>query len=412
MNLAVNARDAMPDGGTHHHRDGRRERAGVRRRRRPRARSALTVRDTGHGMDEETRAQVFEPFFTTKAGSGGHRPRPLDGVRHRAAERGPHRGGERAGRGSCFRILLPCAEGPGEAREAGPAAAAPPAGGETVLVVEDEPAIRALACEMLESHGYLALGAGSGEEALGLAVRHAGPIHLLLADVVMLGLAGPPWPSASRSSARTRASSSCPATRETTSPAAASPTTRRASWPSPSPRTCSPGACARRSTGSRSLTLGSGTINGHARSIDARLPPHRPPGGAVEQGAKADPPWVALHLLGLPERRRPRVDREPAPRPRRARRERPRPRGRLRLRVPLAPRAPDRREGDHPRRRPAVRGGLPEARHQGDPAVPEPRPPVVGQGHVAAAHEVPGARHDSGRLPRRTRGSTAASGTP
>ena len=95
------------------------------------------------------------------------------------------------GRGSCFRILLPCADGPGEALEAGAHAAAPAGGGETVLVVEDEPAIRALACEMLESHGYLALCAGSGEEALGLAVRHAGPIDLLLADVVMPGLAGP-----------------------------------------------------------------------------------------------------------------------------------------------------------------------------------------------------------------------------
>ena len=58
-------------------------------------------------------------------------------------------------------------------------------------MVEDEPAIRALACEMLEAHGYRTLSAGSGEEALGLAVRHAGPIHVLLADVVMPGLAGP-----------------------------------------------------------------------------------------------------------------------------------------------------------------------------------------------------------------------------
>ncbi len=68
---------------------------------------------------------------------------------------------------------------------------APSAAGETVLVVEDEPAIRSLACEMLEGQGYHTLSAGSGEEALGLAVRHAGPIHVLLADVVMPGLAGP-----------------------------------------------------------------------------------------------------------------------------------------------------------------------------------------------------------------------------
>ena len=64
-------------------------------------------------------------------------------------------------------------------------------GRETVLVVEDEPSIRLLACEMLEAHGYEALSAASGEEALGIAVRHAGPIDLLLADVVMPGLTGP-----------------------------------------------------------------------------------------------------------------------------------------------------------------------------------------------------------------------------
>jgi CheY-like chemotaxis protein len=64
-------------------------------------------------------------------------------------------------------------------------------GGETVLVVEDEPAIRSLACEMLEAQGYHTLRAGSGEEALGLAVRHPGPIDLLVSDVVMRGLAGP-----------------------------------------------------------------------------------------------------------------------------------------------------------------------------------------------------------------------------
>ena len=190
MNLAVNARDAMPSGGTI-----TLETADVSvpasGETPPARQAALTVRDTGHGMDEKTRAQAFEPFFTTKAGSGGT-GLGLSTVYGIVQQSGGHIAVESApGRGSCFRILLPCAEGPGEAREAGPAAAAPPAGGETVLVVEDEPAIRALACEMLESHGYLTLGAGSGEEALGLAVRHAGPIDLLLADVVMPGLAGP-----------------------------------------------------------------------------------------------------------------------------------------------------------------------------------------------------------------------------
>ena len=190
MNLAVNARDAMPAGGTI-----TLETADVSvpasGETAPARQAALSVRDTGHGMDEKTRAHAFEPFFTTKGGSGGT-GLGLSTVYGIVQQSGGQIALESApGRGSCFRILLPCADGPGEALEAGAHAAAPAGGGETVLVVEDEPAIRALACEMLESHGYLTLCAGSGEEALGLAVRHAGPIDLLLADVVMPGLAGP-----------------------------------------------------------------------------------------------------------------------------------------------------------------------------------------------------------------------------
>jgi two-component system cell cycle sensor histidine kinase/response regulator CckA len=190
MNLAVNARDAMPSGGTItlETADASVPASGETP---PARQAALSVRDTGHGMDEKTRAHAFEPFFTTKAGSGGT-GLGLSTVYGIVQQSGGQIALESApGRGSCFRILLPCADGPGEALEARAHAAAPAGGGETVLVVEDEPAIRALACEMLESHGYLTLCAGSGEEALGLAVRHAGPIDLLLADVVMPGLAGP-----------------------------------------------------------------------------------------------------------------------------------------------------------------------------------------------------------------------------
>ncbi|HEX9187368.1 MAG TPA: response regulator, partial [Vicinamibacteria bacterium] len=86
---------------------------------------------------------------------------------------------------------LPRAEGPGEGPGEAAALLPAPRGGETVLVVEDEPAIRSLACEMLEAHGYRALEAASGEEALALAARHGGPIDLLVTDVVMPGLAGP-----------------------------------------------------------------------------------------------------------------------------------------------------------------------------------------------------------------------------
>jgi CheY-like chemotaxis protein len=183
VNLAVNARDAMPGGGslfleTEDAEEGTAPGGAL---------VALTVRDTGHGMDERTRSQAFEPFFTTKSGSGGT-GLGLSMVYGIVQQSGGQITVEsEPGRGTAFRILLPCADGPGAPEEAGPAAPPPSRGGETVLVVEDEPVIRSLACEMLEAHGYCTLEATSGEEALGLAVRHPGPIDLLLTDVVMPG---------------------------------------------------------------------------------------------------------------------------------------------------------------------------------------------------------------------------------
>jgi two-component system cell cycle sensor histidine kinase/response regulator CckA len=190
MNLAVNARDAMPGGGTLSLETANVD-AGAPGPAAPGRHVALTVRDTGHGMDDQTRAQVFEPFFTTKAGSGGT-GLGLSMVYGIVQQSGGQITVEsEPGRGSSFRILLPRANGPRAGAEPNAPARAHAAAGETVLVVEDEPAIRSLACEMLEAQGYRTLSAGSGEEALGLAVRHTGPIHVLLADVVMPGLAGP-----------------------------------------------------------------------------------------------------------------------------------------------------------------------------------------------------------------------------
>jgi two-component system cell cycle sensor histidine kinase/response regulator CckA len=184
MNLAVNARDAMPGGGTLFL-----ETANVGSPAGDEV--CLVVRDTGQGMDEKTRAQVFEPFFTTKTGSGGT-GLGLSMVYGIVQQSGGTIAVEsEPGHGSSFRILLPRVEGPGASPEPKSPARPQSAAGETVLVVEDEAAIRSLACEMLEAQGYRTLSAGSGEEALGLAVRHAGPIHVLLADVVMPGLAGP-----------------------------------------------------------------------------------------------------------------------------------------------------------------------------------------------------------------------------
>jgi signal transduction histidine kinase len=184
MNLAVNARDAMARGGTLSLETADVDAGGPRQ-------VALTVRDTGQGMDEGTRAHVFEPFFTTKTASGGTGLglSMVYGIVQQSG--GQITVDSEPGRGTSFRILLPCTDGPGVPAEAKATAGPPLARGETVLVVEDEVAIRALACEMLEGYGYRTLSAGSGEEALGLAVRHPGPIHVLLTDVVMPGLAGP-----------------------------------------------------------------------------------------------------------------------------------------------------------------------------------------------------------------------------
>jgi PAS domain S-box-containing protein len=190
MNLAVNARDAMPRGGTLFLETANVE-AGAPGSAAPGRQVALTVRDTGLGMDERTRAHLFEPFFTTKAASGGI-GLGLSMVYGIVQQSGGQIAVEsEPGRGSSFRILLPRAEAPEAPAEPKVPARPSTAGGETVLVVEDDPAIRALACEMLEAHGFHTLSARNGEEALGFAVRHAGPIHVLLTDVVMPGLAGP-----------------------------------------------------------------------------------------------------------------------------------------------------------------------------------------------------------------------------
>jgi two-component system cell cycle sensor histidine kinase/response regulator CckA len=190
MNLAVNARDAMPRGGTLFLETANVE-AGAPGSAAPGRQVALTVRDTGLGMDERTRAHLFEPFFTTKAASGGT-GLGLSMVYGIVQQSGGQIAVEsEPGRGTSFRILLPRAGAPEAPAEPKAPARPSTAGGETVLVVEDDPAIRALACEMLEAHGFHTLSARNGEEALGFAVRHAGPIHVLLTDVVMPGLAGP-----------------------------------------------------------------------------------------------------------------------------------------------------------------------------------------------------------------------------
>ena len=192
MNLAVNARDAMPTGGkltietanAEHDPDyASRESASGRRF------VMLAVTDTGCGMDEATKARIFEPFFTTKApGKGtGLGLATVYGIVTQW-------GGfiwvySEPGHGTSFKIYLPEVEGAAAAATAAPHARIP-GGTETVLLVEDAAALRAVAQQVLERHGYTVLAAPDAEAALGLAAGHRGRIHLLLTDVVMPGLSG------------------------------------------------------------------------------------------------------------------------------------------------------------------------------------------------------------------------------
>jgi PAS domain S-box-containing protein len=193
VNLAVNARDAMPEGGTltiATERVTLDARDAAAHPDAPAGEFAtLVVRDTGTGMDAETQARVFEPFFTTKEPGQGT-GLGLSMVYGVAAQMGGHVTVESApGLGSTFRLFIPVAASP--AADA-PAAAAPRAepGGETVLVVEDDAALRRTVHRMLEEAGYAVLAASGAEEAVAIAGAHAGPIDLLLTDVVMPGQGG------------------------------------------------------------------------------------------------------------------------------------------------------------------------------------------------------------------------------
>ncbi|MBI1736566.1 MAG: response regulator [Candidatus Rokubacteria bacterium] len=191
VNLVVNARDAMPDGGTltiatsseDADQPGRAGTPPVRRW------VVVEVRDTGVGMDERTRARLFEPFFTTKGVRGTGIG--LATVRAILRTYGGHIVVEsEPGRGSTFRVYLPATD----ARLAPAIVARPRAGAhgrETILLVEDDPDVRDLAREVLVDHGYTVLLAPSGAEAMRIAHGYTGSIDLLLTDVVMPQMSGP-----------------------------------------------------------------------------------------------------------------------------------------------------------------------------------------------------------------------------
>jgi CheY-like chemotaxis protein len=191
LNLAVNARDAMPAGG--------RLTIAARTERRddmqsdgvpPGAYVALDVRDTGTGMDRETQRRAFEPFFTTKGvgrGTGLGLSTVYGIVRQM---HGSIALDSEVGRGTTFRLYFP---------ETSDAVAAAPAlapvetmrGDETVLLVEDDVAVRTYLGQVLESHGYHVLAAEHAESARAVAATFDDRIHLVIADMVMPGSTGP-----------------------------------------------------------------------------------------------------------------------------------------------------------------------------------------------------------------------------
>jgi CheY-like chemotaxis protein len=194
MNLAVNARDAMPQGGqltietanvsldkayaqTH---------LGVKAGRYVR----LRVQDSGCGMDDETQAHMFEPFFTTKE-LGKGTGLGLSTVYGIITQSGGHISVISApGQGTGFTIDLPRIEDSPAILTAAVPQAAAPQGTETVLLVEDEGTVRSVAREVLQMVGYTVLEAATGEEALQQSTLHDSPIHLLVTDVVMPGMSG------------------------------------------------------------------------------------------------------------------------------------------------------------------------------------------------------------------------------
>ena len=195
MNLVVNARDAMPEGGrlaietTNIEVDE--EQAAQQRDMKAGSYVQLTITDSGCGMDETTKARIFEPFFTTKEeGKGtGLGLSTVFGIVRQTG--GCVRVDSTLGKGTTFRICLPRETAAGTPRRViasrVPASAT---GTETILLVEDEDALRPAATRGLEMAGYIVLSAASGEEALRVVSRHAGDIHLLLTDVVMPGKDG------------------------------------------------------------------------------------------------------------------------------------------------------------------------------------------------------------------------------
>jgi PAS domain S-box-containing protein len=194
MNLAVNARDAMPEGGKLTIQTANAELDAAFTREHPGLIAGpyvmLAVTDTGTGMDPETQAQIFEPFFTTKGrdkGTGLGLATVYGVVKQ---SNGYIAVESEKGKGALFKVYLPRIELPVAAKSEGMQALPTVRGSETILLVEDAEPLRLLAQLFLKENGYQVLTAADGAEAEQIAAENPGPIHLLLTDVVMPGING------------------------------------------------------------------------------------------------------------------------------------------------------------------------------------------------------------------------------
>jgi signal transduction histidine kinase len=195
MNLVVNARDAMPNGGKLTIETGTvqlspsfsAKQVGLP----PGEYVTLSITDTGIGMDEETQSHMFEPFFTTKnpgRGTGLGLATAYGIIRQSG---GAIQIVSQLGKGTMARIYLPPARAKTPVAAERSAQAGPMTGVETILLVEDEARVRKLIVDVLTSRGYRVLEATRGEEALRLSKLHDGAIHLMVVDVVMPEISGP-----------------------------------------------------------------------------------------------------------------------------------------------------------------------------------------------------------------------------
>jgi PAS domain S-box-containing protein len=190
INLVVNARDAMPQGGRVVIETANVELdEGYAERNldvKPGSYVMLAVTDTGLGMDAETQAHIFEPFFTTKE-QGKGTGLGLSMIHGIVKQSGGHIAVDSVvGKGTTFRIFLPQVnERVGQDDGGAELPEEPRGGSETILIAEDEAALRELMCQCLKRLGYTVLPAQNGAEALEICERHPGPIHLVLTDIVM-----------------------------------------------------------------------------------------------------------------------------------------------------------------------------------------------------------------------------------